>query len=435
MVSTLSAWLCRRAPRRHHLVLLHRWTGLAIAFFLLVACLTGSLLSFEEELDTWLAPELHLAQPAPGQPATAMLDPYQLRARVERALGPQAQVNQLILHPQPGRTVRFIAEPALDPASGKPYRLSYDEVFANPYDGNIQGVRDRNAISLRPAQLMPFLFKVHHSMALPRVPGALLMGIVALLWTLDCFVGMILTWPRARPFLVKWKPAWLIKWQAGFYRVNLDLHRACGLWLWVMLLLIAWSSVMFNLRDQIYLPVMSQILPFDTSWRGSAPLPKPLAQPPLEWPQAHAMARAAMARFAQERGLTIDFEEKLSMDRRRGLYAYMVHSNADIRSDTGNTGLLIDPATGDIRGHWLPQGDRSGNTFSNWIGALHMGQVFGLPWRIFLAVLGVLVSVLTVTGIVIWWKKRAARAPRPLRAAVSARGTGGSLPGHRGSGS
>jgi len=261
------------------------------------------------------------------------------------------------------------------------------------------------------------------------------MGIVALLWTLDCFVGMILTWPRARPFLVKWKPAWLVKWQAGFYRVNLDLHRACGLWLWVMLLLIAWSSVMFNLRDQIYLPVMSQILPFDTSWRGRPPLPKPLAQPPLEWPQAHAMARAAMARFAQERGLSIDFEEKLSMDRRRGLYAYMVHSNADIRSDAGNTGLLIDPATGDIRGHWLPQGDRSGNTFSNWIGALHMGQVFGLSWRIFLAVLGVLVSVLTVTGIVIWWKKRAARAPRPLRAAVSARGTGGSLPGHRGSGS
>ena len=55
MVSTLSAWVCRFAPRRPHLVLLHRWTGLAIAFFLVVACLTGSLLSFEEELDTWLA--------------------------------------------------------------------------------------------------------------------------------------------------------------------------------------------------------------------------------------------------------------------------------------------------------------------------------------------------------------------------------------------
>jgi uncharacterized iron-regulated membrane protein len=61
-----------------------------------------------------------------------------------------------------------------------------------------------------------------------------------------------------------------------------------------------------------------------------------------------------------------------------------------------------------------------------------MGQVFGLPWRIFLAVLGVLVSVLTVTGIIIWWKKRAARAVRPVSAAMPARGTGGSLPGHRG---
>ncbi|WP_112069441.1 PepSY-associated TM helix domain-containing protein [Herbaspirillum rubrisubalbicans] len=412
MVSSLAAWLCRHAPRRQHLVLMHRWNGLVIALFLLVASITGSLLVFEDELELWLAPELHLAQPAAGQSATALLDPYQLRQRVAQALAPRAQLNQLMLHPRPGRTVRFLVEPAMDPANGRPYVLGYDEIWVNPYTGAIQGRRDRQKISLKPAELMPFIFNLHHSLALPRVAGALLMGTVATLWTLDCLVGLILTWPRARPFLVKWKPAWLIKWQAGFYRVNLDLHRACALWLWVVLLLLAWSSVMFNLRDQIYLPVMSRLLPFDTSWRGPARLPQPMAQPPMDWPQAHAMARQAMAGFARERGLRIDFEDRLSFDRRRGLYAYMVHSNADLRSDAGNTGLLIDARSGQILGHWLPTGDRSGNTFSNWIGALHMGQVWGLPWRIFLAALGLVVSLLTVTGIVIWWKKRCARKPR-----------------------
>ncbi|MFS2114922.1 PepSY domain-containing protein, partial [Herbaspirillum frisingense] len=48
-----SAWLCRHAPDRHTLVLLHRWNGLALALFLLVASLTGSLLAFEDELDLW----------------------------------------------------------------------------------------------------------------------------------------------------------------------------------------------------------------------------------------------------------------------------------------------------------------------------------------------------------------------------------------------
>jgi len=54
-------------PGRQTFVLLHRWTGLAIAFFLVVASLTGILLAFEDELEVWLAPELQLAQPAPGQ--------------------------------------------------------------------------------------------------------------------------------------------------------------------------------------------------------------------------------------------------------------------------------------------------------------------------------------------------------------------------------
>lgn len=406
---SLRDWLVRHAPSRHVLVLLHRWTGLGMAFFLIVTSLTGSLLVFDDELDAWLAPQLQLAQPAPGQSAQAMMDPYLLREKVAQAMGPQVHISQLVLHARPGRTVSFQADPATDPATGKPYRLGYDEILVNPYTGVVQGVRDRDKISLKPSDLMPFLFKLHHSLALPRAPGALLLGTVGLLWTLDCFIGMILTWPRARPFLVKWKPAWLIKWRAGFYRVNLDLHRAFGLWCWVMLLLFAWSSVMLNLRDQIYLPVMSRILSFDTSWRPGPPLPQALSGPLQSWPEAHALARRTMDDFARQRGLVIDFEEKLAFDRRRGVYIYLVHSNADLRADVGNTGLRIDARTGKILGHWLPVGDRDGNTFSNWLGALHMGHVFGLPWRILLVLVGGAVSLLTVTGVVVWWKKRAAR--------------------------
>jgi len=399
-------------PTRQTFVLLHRWTGLAIALFLIVASLTGTLLAFEDEIEVWLAPQLHLARPAPGQAANAMLDPYTIRERVEQALGPEVRISQLMLHPQPGRTLSFTADPAPDPASGRPFKLGYNEILVNPYTGAVQGVRDREKISLRAQDFMPFVFNVHHSMALPRVPGALLMGIVSVLWTLDCFVGAYLTWPRGRPFWAKWKPAWMVKWQAGAYRVNLDLHRAFGLWCWLILLLFAWSSVMFNLRDQIYQPVMTRILPFDHSWRAQPPLREPLATAPMSWPQAHAAARQAMQAFAAERGLRIDFEERLSFDRRRGLYGYMVHSSADLRRNVGNTGILIDARSGQLRGHWLPTGDLSGNSFSNWIGALHMGHVFGLPWRIFITCMGLVITLLSVTGIVAWWKKRRARVPR-----------------------
>ena len=41
--------------------------------------------------------------------------------------------------------------------------------------------------------------------------------------------------------------------------------------------------------------------------------------------------------------------------------------------------------------------------------ALHMANVFGLPYRIFVCALGILITMLSVTGVYIWWKKRRAQ--------------------------
>jgi len=60
----------------------------------------------------------------------------------------------------------------------------------------------------------------------------------------------------------------------------------------------------------------------------------------------------------------------------------------------------------------LPVGEHSGNTVSAWLYALHMADVFGLPYRIFVCVLGLIITMLTLTGVYIWWKKRKARLHR-----------------------
>jgi uncharacterized iron-regulated membrane protein len=72
--------------------------------------------------------------------------------------------------------------------------------------------------------LMPFVYELHYSLALGS-RGMLLMGVVALLWAVDCFAGAALTVPRGRPWLQKWAPAWRLKRQ----RLTYDLHRASGL--------------------------------------------------------------------------------------------------------------------------------------------------------------------------------------------------------------
>ncbi|WBX86947.1 PepSY-associated TM helix domain-containing protein [Achromobacter mucicolens] len=395
-------------------VRVHRWAGLATALFLCVAGLTGSILAFKEDLDAWLNPQLFLA-PAEGR---ALLDPFVLRDTV-RAQLPWAGVEQVPLRREAGRAVVFRLTPRQDTATGRMLPLPATHAFADPYSGKVLGWRNEGAVSLARENLLPFIYRLHLDLTLPGVWGRLLYGVIALIWTLDCFVGFYLTLPskgaKRTGFWRAWRPAWSIKRGASAARVTLDLHRAFGLWLWALLLVYAWSSVMFNLRAQVYQPVMSVIMPFDTSWRGAPVLPQPLATPALEGPAALEAARRAMGELEKERGFTVDGEESLMLDRRRGVYAYLAHSDADLRRHVGNTAILIDANTGERRGMYLPTRGAWGDTFSNWLGALHMAHVFGLPYRIFACLLGLIVVLLSVTGVLIWRRKQRGRSHAALR--------------------
>ncbi len=76
--------------------------------------------------------------------------------------------------------------------------LPIDEVFVNPYSGQILGGRLWGDLSQGLANLMPFVYRLHHSLVLGTI-GTWIFGVVALLWTLDCFVGAWLTFPTAPP--------------------------------------------------------------------------------------------------------------------------------------------------------------------------------------------------------------------------------------------
>ena len=122
-------------------------------------------------------------------------------------------------------------------------------LFLDPWSGEELGRRRPGDLSQGLINLMPFLLELHYTLALGGT-GFQILGIVALVWTIDCFIGFYLTLPVSTgAFWRRWKPSWLVKWRAGAYRLNFDLHRAGGLWVWAMLLIFAWSSVMFNLRS------------------------------------------------------------------------------------------------------------------------------------------------------------------------------------------
>src|SRR5262245_34427868 len=90
---------------RRVLLVVHRYVGLVLAGFLIVAGVTGSVIAFYGDLDAALNPELLRAEaPYPGaQP----LDPFDVRDRLIEQLPSAAGEQSIILKTEPGRSLNY----------------------------------------------------------------------------------------------------------------------------------------------------------------------------------------------------------------------------------------------------------------------------------------------------------------------------------------
>ncbi|HET6375670.1 MAG TPA: PepSY-associated TM helix domain-containing protein [Methylocella sp.] len=339
----------------------------------------------------------------------APLDLASLAGRAE-SLAPQARVES-VLRTAPDQ-VRAEVTPRMDPESGKPFALGFDQLFLDPWTGNELGRRLNGDLSQGLINLMPFIYDLHWRLALGN-SGFWILGIAAVLWTIDCFAGFYLTLPVAiANFWQRWKPAWLIKWRAGACRINLDLHRASGLWLWPMLFLFAWSSVMMDMRP-VFDWVMQRLFDYRAPMEEFMSMAQEASDKPrLDWREAQAAGERLLAAEAARHGFKTGQPLGLGYIPDLGAYQYEVRGSRDVferAPQGGSTAVIFDGSTGALMNLSLPTGERSGNTVESWLYALHMARVFGLPYQIFVCILGLVTAMLSVTGVYIWWKKRQAR--------------------------
>lgn len=386
----------------------HRWSGLTVAGFLIVAGLTGSLLAFYSKLDHWVAPQFCV----PVRPGAAKLDAGTLAERAQ-ALVPDAIVTEVYLREEDRAEASVTARPD---APGKPsHPLDYDQLLLDPYTGAELGRRTWGDITQGWHNLMPFIYRVHYQLAMGNV-GLWILGGVALVWTLNCFVGLALTLPvpvrragsdapTTAGFWSRWRPTWCFKRGSSVWRFSFDLHRMTGLWLWPLLLVFAWSAVYMNMWDTVYTWATRSVMEFHAPWTDLTAPPKPAPEPPLRWPEAYAMGQRLMNAQAQQHGFTVEHLVTLRYDVAHAAYLYRVRSSLDFQTQRGHTDLYFDGQSGAIKLLTLPKGQYAGNTVTNWLDALHMANVFGRPYQWIVCLLGLAVTALSSTGVIIWWRK------------------------------
>ncbi|AOI80056.1 PepSY-associated TM helix domain-containing protein [Burkholderia sp. NRF60-BP8] len=403
---------------RPFLVRLHRWFGLAIALFLFVAGLTGALIAWDHELDAALNPDFYIARS--GAAPLAPLAPLELAARIEAA-DPRVQVTYLPLAIEPGHTLQAGVMPRTDPATGQPYALGFSQIAVDPATGTVQGRREWGAPSLARLDLMPFIYRLHYSLFLPVYGGInfgfWVMGVVGIVWAIDSLIALVLAFPN----LKSWRKSFAFRVRRGGYPLVFDLHRSGGVWVWGLLLIVAVTSISMNLAVPVVRPLVSLVSPL-----AETPYTNPEHFPPAP-PGSPVLPRERIVEIARSAGRDAGIAAPpgaLLFAPAMNAYAVGFFMPGNDHGDVGlgNAWLYWNVVTGKPVAAQVPGRGSAGDLFMQAQFPLHSGRIAGVAGRVAVSVLGIVIAMLSVTGICIWVKKRSARvrAARSARAVVSA---------------
>ncbi|MDN3453304.1 PepSY-associated TM helix domain-containing protein [Psychrobacter sp. APC 3350] len=426
---------------------IHRYTGLAMAAFLIVASITGILLAFHHELDDIFNRKLANIEAQ----STPLLSIAELHNKVITTY-PEHQFSSMPTSITPDKSVVFSVDRNRGGDDNQPKPL-FQDVYVNPYTSDIIGTRDKDAWAWH--NTMWKVFWLHRDLLLGDI-GKWILGIVSLIWTINCFIGFYLTFPRVvksnktKPaahkkrasFFKRWRPAWKIRRKTNTFKLNYDLHHAFGLWLWVMLFVIAWSSVGFNL-PQVYRPVMQAVVglasiegrPVVKLEPNKAMAQKNGADSTIkgkhvgvsddannEIIKAQAVNKANSIAYlseqahiaAQSKGMTVRELLGIRWVDADQQWQMRFKTDRDIGKKGGASSITIDAATGNIeRVNFGYQSASFGSKTDQWLSTLHMGHISQgighVLYQIFLVLVGLAVAVLSGTGVYLWWKGRQQR--------------------------
>jgi uncharacterized iron-regulated membrane protein len=352
---------------------LHSWLGLGCAVFIVCFGLTGAVLVFRDEIDRAVHPRV-----PPAAEATAAVSADALIASIRAAL-PEHQLRGLILpDAETGR-----------PAIGRLVRDGrFGEAYVDPRTGRLLGYTDNTWRN--------WVIQLHYSLFLGDWGAALLFPAACGLAVL----GVSGLWVHR----TAWKslgrlPRFRLGQRIGYS----DTHKAVGVACFLFCVILGLTGAYFNWGAVSRLSQGKPFLP----WK-SADWTYRLPAVPLE--RALLLARSAIPGF-EPAGVGFPFRQGTSLT---------VYGSVPGQGffGKGACSVVIDATTGrivraeDIR--TLPWSQK----WRDAAVSLHFGNFGGLPLKIVYCAASLGITLLTLTGVAIWWKRR--RSQHIPRTATSA---------------
>lgn len=398
---------------------IHLYLGLVAGLIIMITCFTGAALVFEKEWQTLIYPERYKVEEKGTQASIAALFSA-LKQKV-----PQANITSVKFYNNPGRSVEitYSEEKAREGKSDKKEDAKSDnhksikevkpqagkgpsntQAFMNPYSGELISLYShRNSFFYT-------MFSLHRWLLAGDI-GKLIVGISTLIFLFILTTGIILWWPENKK---KLKQRLKLKWNAGWKRINHDLHIVLGFYTAIFLFVIAftglaWSFQWFN--DGIY-------------WITGTENKRP--EPPTSIYQ-HNTPR-----------LTVDEVNNVVKKSLVDIQYYTINLPKDSVAAYSVTALSMDPAhekatdqyfydqySGTLVSTALYSERNLGQRIRSTFYPVHVGSIAGLPGRIIAFVVCLSGAMFPITGIILWinrLSKEKRKARKSFKAQAALRG-------------
>lgn len=370
---------------------IHLWLSIPIGLIIVVVCLTGAILVFEDEINEWTNPTLYFSE-------NVHADPLPLGEFVAKA---NKQLD--------GKTVTSVQIPA---ASNRNYSVSFEgggrtSAYFDPYTGELQG------FSQRAKGFTGFMFRLHRWLLDgSRTVGKAIVGYSTLLFVVILITGFILWWPKSKKQL---KSRLQVKTKNGKRRFWFDMHTSVGFYVGLGLILLSLTGLHYSFdwyRNGLY-----KVLGVETTIgeRNTASQPGKQANGRGEQKQVGTNNQGEKG---EEQTQTIHVEQweqvlaalKLQNPKNKAItlsdgsatVTHLVKFGNPRASDRYTFHVL----SGEITDTVLYKDQPRATKVRGWIYALHVGSWGGLLSKILTCIVSLAGASLALTGYYVYFAKR-----------------------------
>ena len=340
----------------------HKWIGLTLAALIIPISLTGAALVWHDWLDAQIEPQRHQSL------GTADLQPSAYATAARAALAPDERVT----------TIRFDRDKPVMVTANKPAkgegRPERTNVWLDPRDARFI---DKASADSGPVRVLHVL---HGSLMVPGW-GRTIVGWVGTFMFVSCLTGLWLWWPLSGSVTTGFR------WRRR-NTANANIHYLTGFWIMVPLAMLSFTGAWISF-PKVFGMIESRPAPSQQE-RAAAMRARPLIETATTVDQAVALATTHATGSLTAIAWPTDRKAEWKI----------THDRAVAPAE-----VTVDDATRQAKPPKPAQPETLARTMRRW----HDGTGMGRVWQTIIFLGGIIPAILSVTGIVIWWRSRAPR--------------------------